>query len=530
MRENDFFREVTVRICGTLDIMTGIRRSLAYLQRFLPVDGIGLCAYEKQFRAVRAIAVVARNYNGEVDLTIPLVGKQRDRLVSQFFGVSANRQGLDPVQMNIINRPKTDPLLNIIMPYFGSDSFSFLIMQLIVEGQNLGALVLRAEGEDRFTAEHAQLVSLVHEPFAIALANARRHEEIVHLKDMLSDDNQFLHKELLRISGDEIIGEESGLKQVMEMVRQVSPLDTPVLLRGETGVGKDVIANAVHYSSSRANGPFIKVNCGAIPETLIDSELFGHERGAFTGAVAQKRGYFERAHEGTLFLDEIGELPVHAQVRLLRVLQYKEFERVGGVGPVSADIRVIAATHQNLEEMVKEGRFRQDLWFRLNVFPIVIPPLRERKQDMPALVHHLMSKKSKQLRLHGEPSLAPGSLDRLVAYYWPGNVRELENVLERALIIANGRPLTFDRFAFVPDGEDRRPMDGVASMELDRLTASHIAEVLRVTGGKVHGPGGAAEILKINPSTLRHRMRRLGIPFGRKARRGSPSEAPKDIR
>jgi transcriptional regulator with GAF, ATPase, and Fis domain len=375
---------------------------------------------------------------------------------------------------------------------------------------------LRAEGEDRFTQDHAQLISLVHEPFAIALANARKHEEIVHLKDMLTDDNRFLHEELLRISGDEIIGEESGLADVMNMVRQVSPLDSPVLLRGETGVGKDVIANAIHYSSPRARSPFIKVNCGAIPETLIDSELFGHERGAFTGAVAQKRGYFERAHKGTLFLDEVGELPPHAQVRLLRVLQYKEFERVGGAGTVSVDLRVIAATHQNLEEMVEQGRFRQDLWFRLNVFPITIPPLRERKQDIPALAHYLMLKKSKQLRLHGQPMIAPGSLNRLSTYDWPGNVRELENVLERALILANGRPLTFEGLALPGGYEPVRAPSHAAPMEFNELAASHIREVLKSADGKIHGPGGAAEMLNMNPSTLRNKMRRLNIPFGRK--------------
>ena len=517
MPDQDFFREVTIRICGTLDIMTGIRRSLAYLQQFLPVDGMGLCVYEKDSQAVRTVGVVARNYDGEMDLRIPLVGKVRDKIRSQFFRVTANRSGLDPVHMQIVNRPRSNALLSLITPYFGFEHYSFLLMQLVVEGQSLGVLVLRAEGEDRFTSEHAQLISFVHEPFAIALANAKKHEEIVQLKDMLTDDNLFLHKELLKISGDEIIGEESGLGDVMSLVRQVSPLDSPVLLRGETGVGKDIIANAIHYFSPRSQAPFIKVNCGAIPETLIDSELFGHERGAFTGAVTQKRGYFERAHKGTLFLDEVAELPPHAQVRLLRVLQFKEFERVGGAGSVSVDIRVVAATHQNLEEMVREGRFREDLWFRLNVFPVTIPPLRERKQDIPALVHYLMLKKSKQLRLQGPPSLAPGSLDCLVGYHWPGNVRELENVLERALILGGGKPLTFDRFTFSPEAESVDPPGETGPLEFNRLAANHIREVLKITGGKVHGPGGAAEMLKMNPSTLRNKMRKLGIPFGRKA-------------
>ena len=218
------------------------------------------------------------------------------------------------------------------------------------------------------------------------------------------------------------------------MVRLVASLNSPVLLLGETGVGKEVIANAIHYSSPRKDGPFIKVNCGAIPDTLIDSELFGHEEGAFTGATTKKRGRFERAHKGTILLDEIGELPPPAQIRLLRVIQNKEVERVGGTKPIPVDIRVIAATHRNLKEMVSKNEFREDLWFRLNVFPITIPPLRERKEDIHALVQHFAERKSKELKFHTVPTLATGAIDRLKSYHWPGNVRELENVVERALI------------------------------------------------------------------------------------------------
>ena len=214
---------------------------------------------------------------------------------------------------------------------------------------------------------------------------------------MLADDNRYLYDELRSVSGDEIIGSDFGLKTVMEMVRQVAPLDSPVLLLGETGTGKEVIANAIHYSSPRKDGPFIKVNCGAIPETLLDSELFGHEKGAFTGAISQKRGRFERADKGTIFLDEIGELPLQAQVRLLSVLQTREIERVGGTSPIPVDIRIISATHRDLEEMIASRRFREDLWFRLNVFPITIPPLRQRREDIPALLHHLMERKSREL-------------------------------------------------------------------------------------------------------------------------------------
>ena len=284
-----------------------------------------------------------------------------------------------------------------------------------------------------------RLLALLREPFAIALSNALKHQELLELKDILADDNKYLHRELFHVSGDRIIGADEGLREVMDLVRQVASLDSHVLLRGETGVGKDVIAHTIHDSSGRRDGPFIKVNCGAIVDTLIDSELFGHEKGAFTGATVQKRGYFELADHGTIFLDEIGELPLPAQVRLLRVLQYREIQRVGGSAPVPTDIRIIAATHRDLEEMVELGIFRQDLWFRLNIFPILIPPLRKRKTDIPAFVQHFIQRKSRALKLPAIPALAPQAIDRLMAYDWPGNIRELENLLERALDPQPGR-------------------------------------------------------------------------------------------
>jgi transcriptional regulator with GAF, ATPase, and Fis domain len=285
-----------------------------------------------------------------------------------------------------------------------------------------------------------------------------------------------------------------------------------VLLMGETGVGKDVVAHAIHYSSSRKNGPLVQVNCGAIPETLIDSELFGHEKGAFTGALSQKRGRFERAHRGSIFLDEIGELPLSSQLRFLRVMQDKKIERVGGDETIPLDIRVIAATNRNLEEMVKEGKFREDLWFRLNVFPIRIPPLRERRIDIPALLHHFINIKTKELKLETIPTISSGCIDYLMQYDWPGNVRELQNVIERALILNPGGPLNFDH---LDAPRLHRAVDVCAGSEhiekLDDAIARHIRLALKRTNGRIHGSGGAAELLGVNPSTLRSRMKKLGI-------------------
>jgi transcriptional regulator with PAS, ATPase and Fis domain len=341
--------------------------------------------------------------------------------------------------------------------------------------------------------------------------------EVVESKDMTDAENRALTRELLHISGDEIIGAESGLKGVMEMVGQIAPLDSPAMLLGETGVGKEVIANAIHYTSPRKAGPFIKVNCGAIPETLFDSELFGHEEGAFTGALKLKRGYFERAHRGSIFLDEIGELPLKAQVRLLRVLQNKEINRVGGTQPVPIDVRIITATHRNLEEMIRTGQFREDLWFRLNIFPITIPPLRHRKEDISTLFHHFIKRKSKELKIHTAPRITVGAIDRLKAYHWPGNIRELQNLVERALIRSRGRNRDELLLEFWDDPEDKPDERTLYEpdqnfLSLDQAMINHIKKALRFTKGRIYGKKGAAKLLEINPNTLRSRMRKLKIP------------------
>ncbi len=333
------------------------------------------------------------------------------------------------------------------------------------------------------------------------------------------DDNLYLQRELYKLTGDIIIGSNFGLKDVMDKAMVAASFDSPILLLGETGVGKDVIANAIHYSSDRNNGPFIKVNCGAIPESLIDSELFGHEKGSFTGAINQKRGCFERAVNGTLFLDEIGELPLSAQVRFLRVLQDKVIQRVGGTKDIKLDIRIIAATNRNLQGMVQKKKFREDLWFRLNVFPIHIPPLRERKIDIPALLQYLIEKKAGELKLTKIPEVLPGVVDLLLEYDWPGNVRELQNLVERELILNPNGPLQFKNF-LVPKADnsnEKVPKKSMTYVKLDDVVAHHIQNVLDQTEGKIHGEGGAADLLGVNASTLRNRMNKLGINYKKRS-------------
>jgi len=508
--KNEFFRQVTVRICGSLDIKTALENALRYIREIIPITSMSMFIYDPELNIAHIVASVGDE----------LEARFGNKVVFPPEGVefrAARWASMEPVV--IINRPDLIPERVKVIEKLGLDiNVSSIEVRLELEGNRIGVLILMAKGMDRYTDEHAEIMRIVHEPFAIAMANALKHREVSKLKDMFADDNRYLHQRLRELAGEEIVGAEFGLKDVMRSVGQVARLDSPVLLYGETGVGKEVFANAIHYSSHRRNGPFIKVNCGAIPETLIDSELFGHEKGAFTGAISQKRGRFERAEGGTVFLDEVGELPPQVQVRLLNVLQNKEIERVGGTKTIPVDIRIISATHRQLEDMVKSGEFREDLWFRLNVFPIIIPPLRQRKEDIPALVHHFIERKNIELKTGSIPTITPGAIERLKAYDWPGNVRELQNIVERALIRSRGGILDFDnfnryRYDFYPVSSTE---EGMTILPLDEMNARHIRKALDMAHGRINGAGGAAELLDIHPNTLRKRMDKMGIPFGKR--------------
>ena len=331
-------------------------------------------------------------------------------------------------------------------------------------------------------------------------------------------------------SRETIVGIEGGLRPVMERVERVARLDVPVLILGETGSGKEVVARAIHARSRRAVGPFQRVNCGAIPAGLIDSELFGHERGSFTGAVTDRKGWFERADGGTLFLDEIGELPLDAQVRLLRVLQDGILERVGGHRPLAVDVRIVAATHRDLHAMIAQQRFREDLWYRIAVFPIHLAPVRDRVEDIPALATHFALRAATRF---GTPPLVPTSadLDLLVRYPWPGNVREVAAVMERAVILSDGHRLEVARALgplpppSAPPSRERAGRVAPARrapppLRLDAAMAGHIEAALARTHGRIEGEHGAALLLGINPHTLRARMRKLGVDW-RRYRRGA---------
>jgi transcriptional regulator with GAF, ATPase, and Fis domain len=518
MNENDFYRQATLRICGNIEIEEALVSSLNFLRQEMPVDRMLLELFEEGMNAMRTVAMATPREGMTVDVLTPMTSEAQQEM--RQFEREYLRQSPNSAWL-IQDDPHQQLMFHEMLRIHGIEVTSLLVLPLRLGDKVVGGggLLLATEGDKKFTQKHAELLYMLREPFAIAMSNALRHREVLQLKDLLADDNRYLQGELRRMSGAEIVGANFGLKDVMYKVQQVAALDSPVLLLGETGVGKDVVANAIHYSSSRSNGPFVSVNCGAIPDTLIDSELFGHEKGAFTGALSQKRGRFERADKGTIFLDEIGEFPFQAQARLLKVLQSKVIERVGGVKAIPLDIRIIAATNRDLEEMVRLRQFREDLWFRLNVFPIWIPPLRQRTSDIPALLQHFISLKSREMNLPTIPTLSPAAIDPLMEHHWPGNVRELENVVERALILNPMGPLTFEHLNL---GQPEKAPELRSQIEeaesLDELVSRHIRRVLSKTKGKVNGPEGAAAVLGVNPSTLRNRMKKLGIAYGRKSK------------
>jgi formate hydrogenlyase transcriptional activator len=316
--------------------------------------------------------------------------------------------------------------------------------------------------------------------------------------------------EEIRSDRDAIVGDSPALRRVLALAAQVAPTDSTVLIQGETGTGKELVARAIHDRSPRRERPLVRINCAALPRDLVESELFGHEKGAFTGAVQQRRGRFELADGGTLLLDEVGELPLEAQAKLLRVLQEHEFERVGGARSLRADVRVIAATNRDLQAQVAAGGFRSDLYYRLNVFPIAMPPLRERRDDIPRLVQHFATKAARKLGKTLE-GIAPAFIEQASAYDWPGNIRELENLIERAMIMSDGTRLDATELFSKASPSDKASPAAQADATLEEIERAHIRRVLERTRWAIEGERGAARLLGLNPSTLRGRLRKLGI-------------------
>ena len=399
---------------------------------------------------------------------------------------------------------------------------SYCVVPLIAMGQSMGTFAVWSKTQNRYTAEDAELLREVANQVALAIANMKSYEEIASLKARLEKENVYLQEEIrTEHNFEEIVGDSPPLLALLRRVDQVAPTDSSVLIYGETGTGKELIARAIHDRSNRKNRPLVKVNCSAISAGLVESELFGHVKGAFTGAFERRIGRFELADGGTIFLDEVGELPPDTQVKLLRVLQEREFEPVGSNRSVHVDVRIICATNRNLEESIKAGTFRSDLYYRLNVFPLEVPPLRERRSDIDQLAKFFVSRYARNL---GKKitAISEGATQKLLSYSWPGNIRELQNVIERALILSNGPVLDLegDLTTVSPSSFVSDPLPELAEIPyadqsplqtLQEVERAHILAVLQQTHGVIEGANGAAKTLGMHPNTLRHRMEKLGI-------------------
>jgi formate hydrogenlyase transcriptional activator len=486
----------------------------AALRSVLPVDRASLTLYQPDRDTLRVIAL------------------ERDWGL-HFFGVGTELSRTDSHHGWVFDRQR--PLLRrdlatewqhpIEQRLLSTGLRSSCVVPLILEGKSIGTLGVGSDKPNQYSEADAEFLCEVAGQVALAAANMKAYEEIAALKARLEKENVYLQEEIRTEQNfEEIVGNSPALLAVLRKVEQVALTDSTVLIYGETGTGKELIARAIHDRSPRTNRALVRVNCSAISAGLVESELFGHLKGAFTGAIERRVGRFELADHGTIFLDEIGELPLETQVKLLRVLQEHEFEPVGSSRPLRVDVRVIAATNRNLQEAVEAGRFRSDLFFRLNVFPLELPPLRERRSDIPHLVMHWVSQFSKRFGKKVE-SVSQESMARLMSYPWPGNVRELQNVMERAVVLSAGPTLRLDQDLVPVDAAGGNlQIPGIAAQEtglaslassrlptLEEMERSHILAALQQARGVVNGPKGAARILNLHPNTLRHRMDKLGI-------------------
>jgi formate hydrogenlyase transcriptional activator len=409
-----------------------------------------------------------------------------------------------PIVVNHLDPAEISP--EMYAKAVGEDLHSFCDIPLISKSRMLGVLAVARREENAFDYDEIEFLTQVAKQVAIAVENAVAYGKIAELTDRLAQEKLYLEEEIRGEQDFEgIVGQSSALRHVLNLVETVAPSDSTVLLLGETGTGKELIARAIHDRSKRKDRTFVKLNCAAIPTGLLESELFGHERGAFTGAISQKIGRLELADQGSLFLDEVGDIPIEIQPKLLRALQEREFERLGSTRTKQVDVRLVAATNRDLEDMIERREFREDLYYRLNVFPIRIPPLRERPEDIPLLVRYFTQKYSRRMEKQID-SIPTAAMKKLAAWHWPGNIRELENFIERSVILTHTAAL---QLPLGEIGTGGKPLPAPGSREAH--DHDEIMRILKETKGRVSGPQGAAERMGIKRTTLISRMKKLGI-------------------
>jgi formate hydrogenlyase transcriptional activator len=489
-----FLLEISNTLAAHLDIRELLTAVAACLRQVKQFDEANLALYDPQSKMLRVQALEASAKCGEEGL-IPVAGSPAG------WAYTARR----PLLLKGVANEKLP--FDVRSQLADQNVQSACWIPLLGQDGALGTLNLFSKRAGTFTDDDLGILTQMANQIAIALGNALAFRRISELTQRLAQEKQYLEDELrTEFNFEDIVGESNALKRVLKQIETVAPTDSTVLILGETGTGKELIARAVHDLSDRREHNFVRVNCASIPTGLLESELFGHEKGAFTGAIAQRIGRLELAHQGTIFLDEVGDIPFELQPKLLRVLQEKQFERLGTSRTITVDVRIVAATNRDLGKMVAAGQFRSDLFYRLSVFPIVVPPLRDRREDIPLLVHYFVAQFAKRMNKQIE-SVAPETMQALLRYSWPGNIRELEHLIERAVILSRGPVLT------VPQVElaQQAATPVAANASLEEMEREHILRVLRETNGKIGGPGGAAERLGMNRTTLNSRMQKLGI-------------------
>jgi len=492
--------ELTNQVVSNLELRDMLRALAASVRRVMQCDVVSIRLPDSESKHLRIHALDFPESKGflKEETVIPIEGSLSGGVFRT--GKLYVSDDLASDASTLSNQPWASPGVAE-----GLKSGCFL--PLIHRDRVLGVMGL-GRREDAFTPEEVSFLAQVAGQVAIAVENAVAYRQIADLKDQLAQEKLYLEDEIRAEQGfEEIIGHSQTLRAVLHQIETVAPTGSTVLIYGETGTGKELVARAIHDLSPRSTKAFVKLNCAAIPTGLLESELFGHEKGAFTGAIAQRIGRFELAHQGTVFLDEIGEVPLELQPKLLRVLQEREFERLGSARTLRTDARLIAATNRDLAAMVNEQKFRGDLFYRLNVFPVHMPPLRDRQEDIPLLVRHFVQNFAQRMKKTID-SIPSETMDRLCCYHWPGNIRELQNVIERAVILTTGRilrvPLTELKSRAAPSSPRKHDT-------LDEAERKHIVAVLKDTHWVLSGPYGAAVRLGMKRTTLQHRMRRLGI-------------------
>ena len=497
--------EVNNTVVSALDLHELLNAVSASLRRLVPHEYASLSLYEPETQRLQIHALDFPVSKGllQEGLSVPVEGSPTGRALTSRQPVFITRSDIAQFGSDVAQRILAEGLK------------SACCLPLISHGRPLGTLVVASLQEGTFPEKDAELLQHVANQIAIGVENALAYRQVVDRANKLSEEKLYLQDEIrTEYNFEEIIGESPALKRILEQLQTVAPTDSTILIEGETGTGKELIARAIHNLSTRRERTLVKVNCAAIPTGLLESELFGHERGAFTGAIAQRVGRFELAHRGTLFLDEVGDIPLELQPKLLRVLQEQEFERLGSGRTIRVDVRLVAATNVDLLQKVADGQFRSDLYYRLNVFPVRIPPLRERQGDIPLLVRYFGQKYARRMKKPID-TIPAKAMAALTEYYWPGNVRELENFIERAVILSPGADLQ------VPFAELKQRPKLTATLSptiasagpatLEHAEREHIVRALGETHWVIGGPAGAAARLGMKRTTLQSRMRKLGI-------------------